>query len=82
VEISGTFNEVERMYQTRLTQYGAEAAPTTGTLVVDDDGLYAEMKRWSPADISKQIAKMISSVSPDGANVADFEVAVRELFPR
>ena len=54
----------------------------TGTLIVDDDGLFREMKRWSPADISKQIRTMIASIAPDGAKVADFEAAVRELFPQ
>jgi hypothetical protein len=55
---------------------------STGTLIVDDDGLFAEMKRWAPADISKQIRKMIASITPDRAKVADFEAAVRELFPQ
>ncbi len=54
---------------------------STGTLIVDDAGLFAEMKRWGPADISKQIGKMIASVAPNAAKAADFEAAVQELFP-
>ena len=55
---------------------------STGTLIVDDAELFAEMTRWAPADITKQIGKIIASVKPDGAKVADFEAAVRELFPQ
>jgi hypothetical protein len=55
---------------------------STGTLIVDDAGLFAEMKRWTPADISIQITKMIASVKPDAAKVTDFEAAVRGLFPQ
>lgn len=54
---------------------------STGTLIVDDAGLFEEMKGWSSADISKQIRKIIASVAPDGAKVANFEAAVRGLFP-
>lgn len=53
----------------------------TGTLIVDDADLFAEMKRWGPADILKQVGKMIASVAPKGAKVADFEAAVQGLFP-
>jgi hypothetical protein len=55
---------------------------STGTLIVDDAALFAEMKGWAPADISKQITKMIASIRPDGAKVDEFEAAVRGLFPQ
>jgi hypothetical protein len=54
---------------------------STGTLILDDARLFEEMKRWTAEDISKQIRKIIASVSPKDAKVADFEAAVRELFP-
>ena len=53
----------------------------TGTLILDDAGLFAEMKRWGPADISRQIGKMIASVTPKSAKVADFEADVQGLYP-
>ena len=54
---------------------------STGTLIVDDARLFTEMKRWGPADVSRQIEKLIASVAPNGAKVADFEEGVQGLFP-
>jgi len=58
------------------------ALETTGTLIVDDRLCFDEMRRWQPEDISRQIHRMIAATAPDADKVAEFEIAIRELFPQ
>jgi hypothetical protein len=53
----------------------------TGTVIVDDRRCFEKMKTWQPADISRQVNKMITAIAPDASKVANFETAIRELFP-
>jgi hypothetical protein len=39
------------------------------------------MKTWKPDDISRQVNKMVAAIAPDAEKVANFETAIRELFP-
>lgn len=54
----------------------------TGTLIVDDRSGFEVMRRWTPAEISQQMSRLIAAIGPAADKVAEFETAVRELFPR
>ena len=53
----------------------------TGTIIVDDRRCFEQMKTWQPADVSRQVIKMVAAIAPDAEKVANFEIAIRELFP-
>lgn len=53
----------------------------TGTVIVDDHRCFERMKFWKPDDISRQVNKMVAVIAPDAERVANFETAIRELFP-
>jgi hypothetical protein len=53
----------------------------TGTLIADDRAQFEEMQRWQPEDITRQVNKMVASIMPDSEKVANFQIAIRELFP-
>ena len=53
----------------------------TGTVIVDDRRCFERMKTWKPDDISRQVNKMVAAIAPDAEKVANFETAIRELFP-
>jgi hypothetical protein len=54
----------------------------TGTLIMDDLGAFEKMKAWTRTDISQQVSRMIAAIAPKRGKVAEFEAAVRELFPQ
>jgi hypothetical protein len=54
---------------------------STATFIVDDRKAFEEMKRWQPSDVSRQIRQMIAAISPVPRKIAEYEKAVRELFP-
>jgi hypothetical protein len=53
----------------------------TGSLIVDERKSFDAIRRWTPADISQQVARMISAIAPDNSKVLEFEAALRDLFP-
>ena len=58
------------------------ALEVTGTLIMDDRAGFEAAKRWTPADISRQMNRLIAAVGPDADKVAGFETTVPELFTR
>ncbi len=53
----------------------------TGTMIVDDQASFEEMRGWSPDDISAQVAMMTAAIQPDERKVRRFEKSVQGLFP-
>jgi hypothetical protein len=53
----------------------------TGTMIVDKRAIFDEMRQWSPADITAQMTKMTSAITPEENAVAEFENVVQELIP-
>ena len=53
----------------------------TVTVIVDGRHCFEEMGPWTAADRSRRVEKMITAIAPAAGNVAEFETAIRDLFP-
>lgn len=54
----------------------------TGTMIVEDRASFIAMKKWTAADLSRQMNLLLEAMAPDQGKVAEFESTVRDLFPR
>lgn len=53
----------------------------TGTVIVDDNASFEEMRSWTPEEITAQVSRMIAAIHPDEKQVRRFEKNIRGLFP-
>lgn len=53
----------------------------SGSVIMDDETVFATMRSWTPADVAQQVKQMIASTAPEKNKVAEFEAAAAELFP-
>ena len=79
-ELDDWVNEASGFRAQRKDNLGVLEA--TGTMIVDTRAAFDEMRRWTPEDISEQIKRMTSAITPDGESVTAFEHAVKDLFPQ
>lgn len=75
------FINAERGFKARRKD-NLGALETTGTVIMDDWSCFSELRRWPPEDVSRQVRRMIAFTAPAPEKVAEFESAVRELFPQ
>ncbi|HEX9117508.1 MAG TPA: hypothetical protein VGA61_15670 [Anaerolineae bacterium] len=53
----------------------------SGTVIVDDQAAFEEMRGWSAGDITAQVRKMTAAIAPDEKKVRRFEQNIQGLFP-
>ncbi len=53
----------------------------TGTVIVDDNASFEEMRSWTPEEITAQVSRMIAAIHPDEKQVRRFEKNIRGAVP-
>lgn len=53
----------------------------TGTVIVDDNASFEEMRKWAPEEITEQVSRMTAAIHPDEKQVRRFERSIRGMFP-
>lgn len=61
-------------------KYNIGVLEAAGSIIVDDEDIFEEMRHWSPADISCQVNKMLKTIAPSDQKVTEFETGIRDLF--
>ena len=64
-----------------ITKKNIGVLEATGSIILDDESSFEQMKSWSSGDISIQIQEIIKAISVKPKEIKQFEQNIVGLFP-